>query len=90
MTLLQIDRGIDTGPVYDYFRIDFDERRESHVVIQQRLLLENLPKVREKLREICDGRAVPIETSGRRSAVWGQPRLTSYWKLRLRARRERR
>jgi len=30
MTLLQIDRGIDTGPVYGYFKIDFDERRESH------------------------------------------------------------
>lgn len=90
MTLLQIDRGVDTGPVYGYFTCAFDERRESHAVIQQRVVLENLPAIAARLREIGEGRAKPIETSGRRSAAWGQPRLTDYWKLRRRARQERR
>jgi Formyl transferase len=86
VTLLQIDRGVDTGPVYGYFTRPFDERRESHIVIQQRLVLETLPQIQEKLRQIAEGRAQPIDTSGRVSAAWGQPRLTSYWKSMRRAR----
>lgn len=87
MTLLQIDRGVDTGPVYGYFTCEFDERHESPSVIQQRVVLENLPAIAARLQEIGAGRAVPIDTRGRRSAAWGQPRLTRYWKLRRRARR---
>src|SRR3954453_19323011 len=41
-TLLRIDTGVDTGPVYDYYRADIDERTESHVVIQHRVVFDNL------------------------------------------------
>jgi methionyl-tRNA formyltransferase len=82
MTLLRIDKGIDTGPIYGYYTCDFDELKESHVVIQARVVIENLERIKEKIIEIDDGRAVPISTVGRKSAVWGQPWLTSYvrWK----------
>jgi hypothetical protein len=87
MTLLKIDKGVDTGPVYGYYSYDFDEARESHVRIQHRVVFENLGALREKLLEIYAGRAVPLDTRGRESATWGQPWLTSYFKWKRRARR---
>lgn len=83
MTLLRIDAGVDTGPVFGHYRYDFDERRESHAVIQARVVLENLDALAEKLGEIHAGTATPLDTSGRRSGEWGQPRLSRH----LRARR---
>jgi hypothetical protein len=90
MTLLKIDKGVDTGPVYGYYTSDFDEVNESHVVIQTRVVLENLERIKEKIVEIHQGRAVPISTVGRRSSVWGQPWLTRYmlWKHNAKKRRE--
>lgn len=89
MTLLRIDEGIDTGPVYGYFTYPYDELRESHVVIQHRAVLENLSPLREQLRAIHGGLATPIDTSGRTSAAWGQPWLTSYLKWKYKAKRRR-
>jgi hypothetical protein len=88
-TLLRVDAGIDTGPVYGYYRCDYDERSESHIVIQHRNVLENLDALQQRLTAIADGCATPIDTSGRASATWGQPWLTSYlkWKRKARARR---
>ena len=82
MTLLRVDRGVDTGPVYGYYSCAFDELGESHFVIQQRVVFDNLEVLAEKLRDICAGRAVPLDTSGRKSGVWGQPWLSRYlrWK----------
>ena len=82
LTLLQIDRGIDTGPIFGYFRAIYDEQHESHVVIQDRMLLDNLDAIRDRLLEIGAGAARPTSSVTRRSAAWGQPRLTSYlrWK----------
>lgn len=82
MTLLRIDVGVDTGPVYGYYTYDYDERSESHIVIQKRMVLENLDPVRDKLLAMHRGEAAPLDTSGRRSAAWGQPWLTKYlrWK----------
>lgn len=82
LTLLRIDKGVDTGPVFGYFTYPYDERRESHLVIQHRVLLENLEAVQRKLQEIHDGQAAPLDTSGRPSRAWGQPSLTRYlaWK----------
>lgn len=82
MTLLKIDAGIDTGPVYGFFGYDFDEVRESHIVIQTRTVFENLDAIRDRLIEVERGVAVTIDTSGRESGVWGQPWLTKYltWK----------
>jgi hypothetical protein len=81
MTLLQIDRGVDTGPVFGYFRIDPDAG-ESHVVMQHRVVLDHLDAIREKLCEIEAGTAAPIETTGRASAAWGQPWLSAYLRMR--------
>ena len=82
LTLLQVDRGVDTGPVYGYYRYPFDETVESHIVIQHRAAFENLDAIAEKLREIERGVAQPLETGGRTGAVWGQPWLSAYlrWK----------
>src|SRR6185295_8224682 len=49
LTLLEIDRGVDTGPVYGYYSYEFDEVNESHIVIMTRLVLENLDALRDKL-----------------------------------------
>jgi folate-dependent phosphoribosylglycinamide formyltransferase PurN len=87
MTLLRIDAGVDTGPVFGYYSYDFDERAESHAVIQKRVVLENLDALRDKLLEIHRGEAVPLDTTGRHSAVWGQPWLTKYVRWKLAARR---
>src|SRR3954470_22927511 len=82
MTLLRIGRGVDTGPVFGYFRVESDPT-ESHVVTQHRAVLDHLDAIRDKLLEIEAGTATPIDTTGRSSAAWGQPWLTAF----LRARR---
>lgn len=90
MTLLRIDAGVDTGPVYGYFTATYDELAESHVVIQHRVVLDNLDGIRAALERAVRGELAPIDTTGRRSAVWGQPWLTSYVRWRRQARRRRR
>jgi hypothetical protein len=83
MTLLRADAGVDTGPMYLHAGCAFDERQESHTVIQYRVVLENLGVIGAILSALCRGERVPaIETAGRRSAVWGQPQLSAYlrWK----------
>jgi hypothetical protein len=83
MTLLRIDTGIDTGPVFGYFRVDA-QPAESHVVTQHRVVLHHLDPIRDKLIDIAAGRAAPIDTSTRRSATWGQPWLSAYIRMRMR------
>jgi len=89
MTLLRIDKGIDTGPPFGYYTYPFDEAQESHFVVQNRVVLENLDALSGKLVEIFNGKAASIDTTGRKSAAWGQPWLTKYllWKARTRRRR---
>ena len=87
MTLLRIDRGVDTGPVYGYFSYPYDEVNESHHVIQHRVVHDNLDAVRRRLSEIFEGRARPLDTSGRVSSTWGQPWLSRYLRWKQRARR---
>jgi formyl transferase-like protein len=83
MTLLRIDRGVDTGPVFGYFRVTADPR-ESHVVTEHRVVLDHLDRIRDTLLAVEDGTARPIDTTGRQSAAWGQPWLTAYIRMRLR------
>jgi hypothetical protein len=78
MTLLRIDRGVDTGPVYGFFRCRYDERSDSHHVIQHRTVFDNLDAIRDRLLDIHGGRAGRIDTQGRPSGEWGQPWLTAY------------
>ncbi|HTK49206.1 MAG TPA: formyltransferase family protein [Gemmatimonadaceae bacterium] len=87
LTLLRIDRGIDTGPVLGYYSYPFDERRESHIVIQHRVLLDNLDALADTLRGVVTGTATPIPTAGRASHEWGQPWLSKYLRWKRRARR---
>ena len=89
MTLLRVDPGIDTGPVYLHGTCNYDEVRDSHTVIQYRAVFDNLDAIGRVLMALHRGDAVtPVPTEGRRSAVWGQPRLTNYlrWKLAARTR----
>lgn len=90
LTLLAIDAGIDTGPVYGYYRTAFDEVTEPHTVIQNRLLLDNLERMEPMIRDIAAGRARALDTNGRASTAWGQPRLSRYLAWKWRARRDRR
>jgi folate-dependent phosphoribosylglycinamide formyltransferase PurN len=82
MTLLRIDKGVDTGPIFGYFTYPYDEWNESHIIIQHRVVFENLDAIAAKLAEIYRGDAIPISTAGRDSAAWGQVWLTRYlaWK----------
>ncbi|QWT21559.1 hypothetical protein KPL74_06020 [Bacillus sp. NP157] len=82
LTLLRIDAGIDTGPVYGYFTYPFDEANESHVRVQYRMVLENLDALAQRMRDIVAGTARPVDVAGRQSGVWGQPWLSRYlrWK----------
>jgi hypothetical protein len=89
MTLLRIDEGVDTGPVYGYFSYAFDEVAESHYVIQNRVVLDNLDALRDTLGAIRDGTAPTVDTHGRPSAVWGQPRLSAWLRWKRAARRDR-
>jgi hypothetical protein len=89
MTLLRIDRGIDTGPVYGYYHCDYDEAVDTHNIIQHRVVFDNLDRLQGKLEEIVAGRARPLSTAGRASGEWGQPWLTAYLKWQRQAQRRR-
>jgi hypothetical protein len=81
MTLLQIDEGVDTGPIYGQFRLHVNSLAQSTSIIQQRAVFDHLPALRSALENFVKGRAEPLDVRGRPSAVWGQPRLTAYWRL---------
>jgi hypothetical protein len=90
MTLLRVDPGIDTGPIFLHAGCDIDEVRESHTVIQYRAVLDNLDAIGRKLLALGRGEDVqPVSVAGRQSAVWGQPRLSSYLRWKSSARRSR-
>lgn len=86
MTLLRMDAGVDTGPVFLQETYAFDEVHESPMVIQYRVVLENLEAIMRTLLAVCSGRSRPIPVKGRKSAAWGQPWLTAYlrWKSAVR------
>jgi hypothetical protein len=87
LTLLQVDEGVDTGPIHGYFSYDFDEIGESHFVIQTRMSLDNLDALRQALLAITDRRGNSVDIRGRTSGAWGQPRLSSYLRWKFLARR---
>ncbi len=87
MTLLKVDKGIDTGPVIGYFSYPYDEVADSHITIQHRTVFDNLDLIRDKFLEIKAGTAVAIDTRGRESGNWGQPWLSKYVRWKMAARR---
>ena len=57
MTLLRIDEGIDTGPILGYYTSDYDEQNDLHVVIQTRVVLDNLDTIGQNLIQAASGRS---------------------------------
>jgi folate-dependent phosphoribosylglycinamide formyltransferase PurN len=88
-TLLRIDSGVDTGPVFAYYGADIDELHESHVVIQHRVVFDNLERLASDLQRVHGREAEPVDVSGRTSAAWGQPRLSDYLRWKRAARKAR-
>lgn len=86
MTLLKVDAGIDTGPIYLQASYPYDETRESHVVIQHQVVLENLGMITKVLMAIANHSFVPRQLPSEPSHNWGQPWLSAYlhWKRCLR------
>jgi len=82
MTLLKVDKGIDTGPVYGYYNGEHNLKEDSHHTIQSRVVFDNLPALEQKFSDIYNGVAQTIPVSGRKSGIWGQPWLSKYlrWK----------
>src|SRR4029453_13492898 len=58
MTLLRVDKGVDTGPVYLQSSYGLDEVNESHNVIQYRAVMENLDAIGRTLTALSRGEAV--------------------------------
>ena len=90
MTLLRIDKGVDTGPIFGQFGAEVNEVRDTHIQIQNRVVLDNLDDIRAKLLEIAEGTARPIDVTGRESREWGQPWLTAWRRWKSTARRRQR
>lgn len=84
MTLLRIDRGVDTGPIFGFFTCEMNPLTESHLVLQHRTVFDNLPAIESRLKQILRGDAIAIDTAGEPSEEWGQPWLTAYLKYRRR------
>ena len=87
MTLLKIDDGIDTGPIYGYYSYPFDIANETIGMIYNRVVYDNLDEIRDKFIEIHNHEAKTIDTSGRKSGIWGQPWLSKYLAIKRRASR---
>jgi len=87
MTLLRVDAGVDTGEVLMQTSYSFDERHESPIVMQYRVVLENLNAITDCLIAAWRGRVEPLSVAHRNSATWGQPWFTAYlkWKLAVHA-----
>lgn len=84
-TLLKIDEGVDTGPIYSYYSYTFDIGAETPAVIHYRVVYDNLDEIQGKLLEIHAGDAKIIDISDRRSGAWGQPWLSRYINYKRRA-----
>ena len=78
MTLLKIDAGVDTGPIYAHFRQPFDASAESHLRIQRRQTLDSLDEAAGVITRVAAGEAEPVDVTGRPSAEYGQPWLSAY------------
>jgi len=85
MTLLKVDRGIDTGAIYGHFSYAFNEEKESHIEIQNRAVFENLENIKQIFLEISANKRATISQLGRGSKNWGQPWMSEYlrWKKRV-------
>jgi peptidoglycan/xylan/chitin deacetylase (PgdA/CDA1 family)/folate-dependent phosphoribosylglycinamide formyltransferase PurN len=79
-TLLKIDSGVDTGPIYAQGGIEFGPL-EDHVYLQFKVISDNLDEIRSGLESAYKGERDSLDISGRESGVWGQPKLTDQVRL---------
>ena len=54
--------------------------------IQDKVVLDNLDALRDKLLAVAAGTATTVDTAGRPSREWGQPWLSAYLRWRRYAR----
>jgi len=87
-SMLRIDEGIDTGPIYSQSGTNFDSTSDDHLYIQYKVVTDNLGEMRDTLRQIESDNAEPIDVEGRESNVWGQPKMRDYLRWKRRARGE--
>lgn len=80
MSLMQIDKGIDTGPIYHYFFTKKSMPEYTHNEIQARVVYDNLELIAEKFVKIMNGELSPINPVNSKGGLYGQPRLTNYLK----------
>ena len=71
MTLLRVDPGIDTGPIFLHGTYDFDEVAESHSVIQYRAVIENLDAIGARAHVALPRRARRRRSTRRRPRIRG-------------------
>jgi hypothetical protein len=82
-SLLRVDEGIDTGPVFAQGTCySVDPLNESHVMMQHKSHLDGIPKVCEVLRRIERGEQPRVETTQRRSNNYTHPGLKDYFNYR--------
>jgi peptidoglycan/xylan/chitin deacetylase (PgdA/CDA1 family)/folate-dependent phosphoribosylglycinamide formyltransferase PurN len=86
MTLLKVDRGVDTGPMYGHFTYNFDAKNETHIEIQNRAVFDNLEEIKKTLLEISEGKRKTISHFGRGSKNWGQPWFSEFYQMKKRCR----
>lgn len=79
-TLLKIDSGVDTGPIYAQGGTEFDPL-DDHVYLQFKVIADNLDEIRAGLEGAYKGERDSLDTSGREGGVWGQPKLTDQVRL---------
>jgi methionyl-tRNA formyltransferase len=84
-TLLQIDKGIDTGRIFAQNGATFNPQKDEHIYIQLKTVKDNLDEIGETLKRVHRGKATPMDRTGRPSAIWGMPKLSAWltWKRRV-------
>jgi peptidoglycan/xylan/chitin deacetylase (PgdA/CDA1 family) len=80
-TLLKIDRGIDTGSMLLQGTTNFDLIKDSYIYIQNKVVLDNLELIKLALLSFFNQKLQIINPAGRKSMIWGQPRLSSYLRI---------
>lgn len=84
-SLIRIDEGIDTGEIHSQNGTSFDPIDDEHVYLQQKVVKDNLEEIGQTLRDVHGSQSTPLDTTDRRSAIWGMPKLSAWltWKRRV-------
>jgi hypothetical protein len=87
-TVLRMNHRYDDGEIFlQGPALDVDPRTDSPPYIGHKAVLDSLPAVKELLRKLENGAAVPISTANRRSASYTYPGLSDGLRFAARVRR---